>query len=55
MEALRSEYAHFGSWINAPGPLHFASLLKAYVPDYELVEDDEDGEEEVGNMPLLPW
>lgn len=55
VEALRSEYAHFGSWINAPGPLHFASLLKAYVPDYELVEDDEDGEEEVGNMPLLPW
>lgn len=56
MEALRSEYAHFGSWINAPGPLHFASLLKAYVPDYDL-NDDEEGEESEGvsNMPMLPW
>lgn len=44
IEALRSEYAHFGSWSNAPGPLHFASFLKEYVPDYELAEDDEDEE-----------
>lgn len=55
VEALRSEYAHFGSWINAPGPLHFASLLKSYVPDYDLVDEEEDSEEEVSNMPLLPW
>ncbi|MCP2013408.1 hypothetical protein L1280_000536 [Deinococcus sp. HSC-46F16] len=54
VEALRSEYAHFGSWINAPGPLHFASLLKAYVPDYDLSDEDEEEEEE-SNMPLLPW
>lgn len=55
VEALRSEYAHFGSWINAPGPLHFASLLKSYVPDYDLSEEEDDGEEEVSNMPMLPW
>ncbi|MDR6218234.1 RNaseH domain-containing protein [Deinococcus soli (ex Cha et al. 2016)] len=47
-EALRSDLAHFGSWINNPGPLHFASLLKEYTPDYELaeVEDGDDLEEE---------
>ena len=38
VEALRSEYGHYGSWTNAPGPLHFASFLKEYVPDYELEE-----------------
>lgn len=52
VEALRSEYAHFGSWISAPGPLHFASLLKEYVPDYDI---DEEEEEEASSMPLLPW
>ncbi|WP_102126678.1 RNaseH domain-containing protein [Deinococcus planocerae] len=41
VEALRSEYAHFGSWTSAPGPLHFASFLKDYVPDYDLAEEEE--------------
>jgi hypothetical protein len=40
VEALRSEYGHYGSWINAPGPLHFASFVKEYVPDYELEDND---------------
>lgn len=55
VEALRREYAHFGSWINSPGPLHFASLLKSYVPDYDLDDDDEEEEEAESNMPLLLW
>lgn len=46
VEALRSDYAHFGNWINSPGPLHFASFLKEYVPDYELAELEADEEEE---------
>ncbi|GAA5504172.1 hypothetical protein Dxin01_03941 [Deinococcus xinjiangensis] len=56
IEALRSGYARFGSWINAPSLLHFASMLKAYVPDYDLVDDDEEeSADESSNMPLLPW
>ncbi|WP_216328056.1 RNaseH domain-containing protein [Deinococcus aestuarii] len=56
VEALRTEFAHFGSWINSPGPLHFASLLKEYTPDYELAEAEEDEqqqEEQVKPMPSL--
>ncbi|MFC4454113.1 RNaseH domain-containing protein [Deinococcus sonorensis] len=42
VEALRREFAHFGSWIIAPGPLHFASALKEYIPDYDLSDEDEE-------------
>lgn len=48
VEDLRASYDHFGGWTTLPGPLHFASVLKQYVPDYELAEfeaDDEGGEE----------
>jgi hypothetical protein len=45
VEALRSEYGHYGSWTNAPGPLHFASFLKEYVPDYELEEYSSDSKD----------
>ena len=38
VEKLRSAYDHFGGWTTMPGPLHFASVLKAYVPDYDLAE-----------------
>lgn len=50
VEALRSEFAHFGSWINNPGPLHFASLLKDYIPDYELAQEEDDSEEVVQDL-----
>ncbi|WP_407542404.1 RNaseH domain-containing protein (plasmid) [Deinococcus radiomollis] len=50
VEALRSEFAHFGSWINNPGPLHFASLLKDYIPDYELAQEKDDSEEVIQDM-----
>lgn len=46
VEALRSEYEHYGSWTKYPAPLFFASFLKEYVPDYEL-DDEEEAEEEV--------
>jgi len=46
VEALRSEYEHYGNWTKYPAPLFFASFLKEYVPDYEL-DDEEDVEEEV--------
>ena len=46
MEALRSEYAHYGSWTSLPAPLHFASVLKEYVPDYEWSEEEETAEAE---------
>lgn len=54
-EALRSDMAHFGSWITNPGPLHFASLLKEYTPDYELaeVEDEDEEDEQSSTMPNL--
>lgn len=51
VEALRREYAHFGSWINAPGPLHFASVLKEYIPDYDLSSEEE---EEIELLEQLP-
>lgn len=44
VEALRSEYGHYGNWTTAPAPLHFASVLKQYVPDYEWADENETGE-----------
>jgi hypothetical protein len=38
VEKLRSAYDHFGGWTTMPGPLHFASVLKQYIPDYDLAE-----------------
>lgn len=56
VEALRSDYAHFGNWINSPGPLHFASLLKEYVPDYVLAElEAPEGDEEQDAQPGLDF
>lgn len=46
VEALRSEYAHFGGWTKYPVPLFFASFLKEYVPDYELVDEDDIDEDD---------
>lgn len=53
-EALRSDFAHFGSWINNPGPLHFASLLKEYTPDYELAEIEDSDEQELDVPEIMP-
>lgn len=53
--ALRHDAAHVGSWLQMPGPLHFASFLKEYIPDYELVEleQDDEGEEQEPMQPSL--
>lgn len=52
--ALRHDAAHVGSWLQMPGPLHFASFLKEYIPDYELVELEQDDEGE-DQEPLQPF
>jgi hypothetical protein len=49
VETLRGAYNHFGGWTTMPGPLHFASFLKEYVPDYELAEAEADARQEVEN------
>ncbi|UOQ83241.1 RNaseH domain-containing protein [Hymenobacter sp. 5414T-23] len=49
VETLRGAYNHFGGWTTMPGPLHFASFLKEYVPDYELAETEADARQEVEN------
>lgn len=49
VETLRWNYDHFGGWTTLPGPLHFASVLKQYVPDYDLAEvesEEKESEEE---------
>jgi hypothetical protein len=46
VETLRGTYNHFGGWTTMPGPLHFASFLKEYVPDYELAEAEADARQE---------
>lgn len=39
---LRRRYAHYDGWTKLPAPLFFSHLVKDYVPDYEL--GDEEGE-----------
>lgn len=46
VETLRSSYDHFGGWTTLPGPLHFASVLKEYVPDYVMAEEEAAAKEE---------
>jgi hypothetical protein len=43
VEWLRQCYAHFGDWTVKPAPLYFERVLKEYLADYDL-EDDENGE-----------
>lgn len=50
-EALRYDHAHAPGWTALPVPLHFASLLRQYVPDYNMPDDrgeetDNEGDEE---------
>lgn len=51
VEWLRQCYTHFGEWTSKPAPLFFESILKQYLADYELeenepgVDDNDDGEE----------
>jgi len=40
VEWLRQCYAHFGEWTIKPAPLHFERVLKEYLADYDLEEDD---------------
>jgi hypothetical protein len=41
-EALRYGHAHAPGWTSLPVPLHFASLLRQYVPDYNLPDEREE-------------
>lgn len=41
IEWLRQSLAHFGDWASKPAPLAFSSVLKQYIADYEM-EDQED-------------
>jgi hypothetical protein len=43
VEWLRQCYAHFGEWTIKPAPLHFERVLKEYLADYDL--EEEEGEE----------
>ena len=43
VEGLRQCYAHFGDWTVKPAPLYFERVLKEYLADYDL-EEDENGE-----------
>lgn len=43
-EALRFDHAHAAGWTALPVPLHFASMLRQYVPDYEMTDDHDDEE-----------
>ena len=43
VEWLRQCYAHFGDWTVKPAPLYFERVLKEYLADYDL-EEDENGE-----------
>jgi RNaseH domain of pPIWI_RE len=45
VEWLRTLYAHFGDWSTKPAPLHFEGALKEYLPDYDLDEEEDDGED----------
>lgn len=45
VETLRWKYDHFGGWTTLPGPLHFATVLKQYVPDYDLAEEEAQAKE----------
>jgi hypothetical protein len=47
VEWLRQCYAHFGEWTIKPAPLHFERVLKEYLADYDL-EEDEGGEDNEG-------
>ena len=47
VEWLRQCYAHFGAWTLKPAPLFFERVLKEYIADYSLGEDeDQEGEED---------
>lgn len=48
---LRQCYAHFGAWTTKPAPLFFEGVLKQYLADFDMEDDDvtesgEDGSEE---------
>ncbi len=51
VETLRFGHAHAPGWTALPAPLHFATLLRQYVPDYELpdasdaADETEEGDE----------
>ncbi|MEW6420226.1 MAG: RNaseH domain-containing protein [Deinococcota bacterium] len=44
---LRRRYAHYDGWTKLPAPLFFSHLIKDYVPDYDL-GDEEDEVTELG-------
>lgn len=45
-EALRYGHAHAPGWTALPVPGHFASLLRQYVPDYNLPDEGDEEDEE---------
>ena len=40
VESLRSLYLHTGDWTSKPAPLFFETVLKEYLSDYSLEEED---------------
>jgi hypothetical protein len=50
VETLRFGHAHAPGWTALPAPLHFATVLRQYVPDYALPDNhDEANEAEEGD------
>jgi hypothetical protein len=47
--ALRNEYGPNGCRTKTPGPLHFGSFFKEYVPDYEMEDETMIPEDEEEN------
>lgn len=39
---LRQCYAHFGAWTTKPAPLFFEGVLKQYISDFELSDEEEE-------------
>jgi hypothetical protein len=42
VEALRFDHAHAAGWTALPVPTHFSSILRQYVPDYEMPDDHDE-------------
>ena len=46
VEWLRQCYVHIGPWTSKPAPTFFATVLKEYLPDYAIDEEESESEHE---------